>query len=340
MPKAVFAKINYKEGIENAVLRAMKLADWKKYVKGKKMFLKINSMGNQLVPGLNTSPFVLESALKIIREEYPDAEISMGDANLATVKQLEHAAQLWGYYDLAKKYNCRFVNLSEEKIVEKEFNGKIFQKIYLPEIIANSDCIVSIPILKTHGLTKITCSLKNSWGFLPRYRHQYHPVVDKAIAEMNSAIKVDFVIVDATVCMDGKGPRTGKSKICDAIICGNDRVAVDTVAARFAGISDVAHITESESLGVGTSQNIVLVGDEFSVNKFEPPKQNIVFFWEMRLRKIPIIKQLFFGPLFNLFAWVVTQYNTKWWYNTVGRKEREKILNHEFYGQLYKRLEN
>lgn len=338
MSKISFVKVDYQEGIESAVRKAMELAEWKEHIKGKRIFIKINSMSSQIVPGLNTSSFVLDSVLKIMREGFPVAEISIGDANLATVEQLEDAALLWGYVDIAKKYGCRFVNLSKERFVEKEFKGTVFKKIQLPECIANSDCIVSIPVLKTHGLTKITCALKNSWGILPRYRHQYHPVVDKAIAEMNSAIKVDFVVVDGTICMDGKGPRTGKPKICDVIICGNDRVAVDATAAKFAGISGVAHITEAESLGVGTTQGIILVGNEFFINKFEPPSQNIIFSWEMKFRKIPIVRQLFFGPLFSIFGWLATQYNSKWWYWNVGKKETEKILNHPFYGKLYNGL--
>lgn len=339
MSKVAFVKIDYKSGIEKAVEKAMQLAEWKKYVNGKNIFVKINSMCSQTVPGLNTSPFVLEAVIKVLRE-LPKVEITIGDTDLATVKQLDKAVKVWGYLDLAEKHGCEFVNLSKEKIVEKEFNGNVFKKLLLPECVANSDCIVSIPVLKTHGLTKITCALKNSWGFLPRFRHQYHMVADKAIAEINSAIKVDFVVADATVCVEGKGPRTGKSKICDVVLASDDRVAVDAVASAFTGLnpSEIGQIVESHNLGVGKMDDIKIVGDKFFVNNFEPPKQNIVFFFETKFRRVPVVKELFFGPMFDFFSWVVTQYNTKWWYWTQGKKDMNRILKHNFYGPLYKKL--
>jgi uncharacterized protein (DUF362 family) len=341
MPKVAFVKVDYSKGIEHAVRKAMQLANWKKYVKEGKIFVKINAMGNQFVPGLNTSPFILGATLKILRENLPKTKIFVGDADLATVRQLEQAAKLWGYKKIVKKYKCKWINLSEQELVEKYVGGKVFESILVPKIVEEVNYIISLPVIKTHGLTKITCALKNSWGFLPRYRHQYHMVADLAIAEMNRAVKVDFAIVDGTICMEGPGPRTGKPKICDVILAGSDLVAIDCVVAKFMGLNPkkIGHIVNAEKLGIGTTKDVKIVGDKFFVAGFEPPKQNIVFFFEKRFRKLPIVKKLFFDTkLFDFFSWVVTQYNTRWWWWKVGRKALRKILEHEFYGKLYREI--
>ncbi|RLF46892.1 MAG: hypothetical protein DRN20_06680 [Thermoplasmata archaeon] len=300
MPKVAFVKINYEKGVEHAVRRAMRLAEWEKSVKGKRIFLKINAMGNQFVPGLNTSPLVLESVVKTIREKMKHARIIIGDTDLATVKQFWYTVKLWGYEKIARKYGCELVNLSEEKCVRKKLGGEIFDHIEIPKILTRVDSIITLPVIKTHGLTKITCCLKNSWGFLPRYRHRYHAVADKAIAEMNKAVRVDFAVVDGSICMQGRGPRTGKPKICDVILAGNDLVALDYVAAKFMGLNPetVKHIFHAENLGIGTTKNVKIVGDRFFVANFEPPKENIVFRVEKMSRKTPLVRKLFSKPNF------------------------------------------
>ncbi len=343
MSKVVFVKINYNKGIEQAVKKAMVLGDWEKYIKGKRIFLKINAMGNQFVPGLNTSPFILEAVIRTIKEKRKNAEIIIGDTDLATVKQFWYSVKLWGYDKIAERYNCKIVNLSEEKTVKKKINGEIFEYVEVPKILTKVDSIVTLPVIKTHGITKITCCLKNSWGFLPRYRHQYHPVADRAIAEMNKAIKVNFAVVDGSICMEGAGPRTGKPKICDVILAGNDLVAIDYVAARFMGLSpkEVKHIHYAEKLGIGITKNVKICGDKFFCARFEPVKENIVFRIEKFSRKTAVLRKLFFDTkLFDIISFLVTQYNTKWWYFTTGRKALKEILSHKYYGKIYREFLN
>jgi len=341
MPIVSFVKIDYKKDLEFSVMKAMELANWKKYVKSGKIFLKINAMGNQLVPGLNTSPFILESVIKILKKEFSACKLYVGDADLATIKQLEYSAKIWGYKRIAEKYNCKFINLSKEETIKKKINGTVFKEIEVPKILEEMDSIISLPVIKTHGLTKMTCALKNSWGFLPRYRHKYHPVAGIAIPEMNRAVKVDFCIVDGTICMEEKGPRTGKPKICDVVLAGNDLVAIDYVVAKFMGIDpeDVTYIKYAEKMKLGSTKDIKIVGDKFFVANFEPPKENLVFFLEKRFRKLPIFKKLLFDTkIFDIISIFVSLYNMKYWYYLKGRKYAKRIFRHPYYGKLYSKL--
>ncbi|MEM5883201.1 MAG: DUF362 domain-containing protein, partial [Candidatus Aenigmatarchaeota archaeon] len=163
--KVVFVKVKYEEnGVQNAVKKAMKLANWKRYVKGKKIFVKINGISDQLVPGQCTSPWVIDGVLSELRKNLPKAKIYMGDANLAAAEQLNRAAKLWGFYELAEKYDANFINLSEQPLVKTDFKGKVLREMEVPKILLNVDCIVNLPVAKTHCLTTITCCLKNHWG--------------------------------------------------------------------------------------------------------------------------------------------------------------------------------
>ena len=112
MSKVAFLKIKKvsKDEIRKTVHKAMKLGNWKKYIKGKKIFVKINGISDQLVPSQCTSPWVIDAVLEKLKDTYPKSSIFMGDADLAAAEQLNKAAKLWGFYDIARKYDAVAIN--------------------------------------------------------------------------------------------------------------------------------------------------------------------------------------------------------------------------------------
>jgi len=333
MSKVAFIKVKEvsKQGVHDSVKRALELTDWKKYVKGNKIFLKINCISDQVVPGQCTSPWVVEAAAKELRENFPDLEMYMGDANLAASRQLDKASIIWGHRDIAKKYGINFVNLSEEPLVKVNCGGKVFKELELPKILVDVDTIINLPIPKTHCLTTITGCLKNHWGMVPRFRHQFHPVANQAIPDINFYFKkTRYNLMDLTVSMEGNAPKTGISKVCGVVMASPDRVAADYSIARFMGFDadNIEHIKIAEGMGIGSTKNIELVGDTFEANPFKPPEpdKQPIFYWETRLRQVPVVKPILFDtPVFNILAAIATKYNTIWWYNKFGKKYMQEI---------------
>jgi len=233
--------------------------------------------------------------------------------------------------DIANKHDVKFVNLSNEPLIKVDCGGKVFKQLDLPKILLDVDTIINIPVPKTHCLTTITGCLKNHWGMVTRFRHQFHPVANQAIPDINHYFaKTRFNLMDLTISMEENAPRTGISKICGVIMASPDRVAADCTIARFMGFEPdkIEHIINAENMGLGSTKNIEIVGDEFEVNPFKPPEadRQPIFFWEMRLRKIPIVKPLLFDtPIFNLLAAIATKYNTFLWYNKFGKKYIDQI---------------
>ena len=344
--KVAFVKVKHEEnGVQKAVIRAMKLANWKRYVRGKKIFVKINGISDQLVPGQCTSPWVIDTVLSELRKNFPKAKIYIGDANLAAAEQLNRAAKLWGFYELAEKHKAEFINLSEQPLLKTDFKGKVLRDMEVPKILLDVDCIVNLPVAKTHCLTTITCCLKNHWGLLPRFRHQYHLVANQAIPDVNNFFrKTTFNVVDATICMEGNAPRTGVPIIFDSILAGNDRVALDSAVATLFGFNPrkIEHIVNAEKMGLGNI-DFEIIGDkkEFKPKKVKAPEPNKqpIFLLEMNLRKVPIVNFLIFRTkIFDFFAWGATQYNTVWWYNFHGKKYAKKIIYETWYGNEFKEL--
>lgn len=344
-----------KESVINAVHKAMDLANWQKYLPSsksqkKKIFVKINLLCHQVIPGHCTSPYVFEAVISKLRNE-GNFEIYTGDANVCTIKQVQMAARNWGILELCKKYKVHFVNLSKEPVIERPAVGKIFKKIHFPKILTQVDYIMTVPVPKTHSVSEMTCALKNQWGCIPTFRHQYHDVVHPAIAEVNKALGLKFVVCDATICSEGDGPRTGVPKICNHIFASNDLVATDSFISEFIGVEkkEVGHIFHAEKLGLGNI-NFKLVGDLKEIVKdgkvisrnFKKAyrKNHPIVNLEMKLRKIPILKDIIFKTfLFDIACYITTKYNVIYWYNKTGKKAAfDLIKKYPLYREEFEKL--
>jgi uncharacterized protein (DUF362 family) len=234
MSKVVVTKVNCEpEGVQKAVIKTLEALEWQSLLHGSKVFVKVNLISSEFVPGQCTSPLVLDGLFSALSKH--NCDITFGDADLAAAHQCNKAAEVWGHLKLAEKYGAKFQNLSEDETVKVPINGKIFKELDISRTVIEADSIISVPVLKTHCLTGLTCALKHFWGVVPRVRHQYHVVVNDAIADINTLVKpkTAFTLVDGTIGMEGNAPRTGKPKVCDMILASTDPVATDAVAAKY-----------------------------------------------------------------------------------------------------------
>jgi len=327
-------------GVQEAVRKAM-MPVWKNnMLVGKNVFVKVNLISSEFVPGQCTSPLVLDEVLKEITERGYD--VVLGDADLAAARQCDKAAEVWGHKRLAEKYQARFQNLSKDELINVKIDGEIFKTLAIPKTVYEADHIISLPVMKTHCLTGITCALKHFWGVVPRVRHQYHLVVNEAIADITQFVKpkLAFTIADGTVAMEGDGPRTGRPKICDLIMSSKDPVALDTAVASYMGMPTPNHVITAFKRGTGTLR-YVLVGDGIESNSFTPPKpsKQPIFRWEMALRKTKLKPIIFDTSLFEVFAFIATKYNTFWYYQLKGKIYARKVMKSWYGKELSKFIE-
>ncbi len=100
---------------------------------------------------------------------------------------------------------------------------------FLDEI--KPDYIISIPVLKTHYVTGVSFSLKNTVGlvYFPD-RMRFHMAGDNIfpmIAEINLPFHFDLIIVDGSHAFISGGPSEGECVQPNMIIVGDNRVEVD-----------------------------------------------------------------------------------------------------------------
>jgi len=146
------------------------------------------------------------------------------------------------------------LNLCKIKNIKIE-NGEVLKEVEVPVPVLESEFIISLPVMKTHSQTMVTLSLKNMMGatgeIMPVRMHLAG--IHKAIADINTVIKPDLCIIDATRAMEGSGPVRGREVRLDMLIGGYDPVSVDSVGAKIMGFDPytIEHIIEAEKRGIG-----------------------------------------------------------------------------------------
>jgi uncharacterized protein (DUF362 family) len=109
-----------------------------------------------------------------------------------------------------------------------------------PRIYREAESIVQTCCLKTHQFGgHFTLSLKCSVGMVPPglgsgeypYMNELHSskYQRQMIAEINTAYKTDFVVLDGVEAFVEGGPHIGKRVKADVMLAGSDRVAIDAV---------------------------------------------------------------------------------------------------------------
>ncbi|HJX13778.1 MAG TPA: DUF362 domain-containing protein [Dehalococcoidales bacterium] len=156
-------------------------------------------------------------------------------------------------------------------------------------VIANgvlaADGLVSLPKLKTHGLTRFTGAVKNQFGCVPGLmkgpQHARLPDPFKfatMLVDLNTLLRPRLYIMDAVMAMEGNGPRNGSPRKLGVLLLSADPIALDAVACKIIDL-DPAFVPTSapgEKAGLGTYhfENIEMVGD--AIEDFICPDFNVV----------------------------------------------------------------
>jgi uncharacterized protein (DUF362 family) len=143
-----------------------------------------------------------------------------------------------------------------EKAMIPVHRGKVFQEIESYRLVQEADVIVSLPKMKTHDQTGITCSIKKLKGLLSdKYKKKSHQEgLFDGVIDLFSAVKPKLAVVDGIYCQEGLGPIFGRPVEMDLILAGKDLVAVDAVCGLIMGYEpeEVLLTKNGAERGLGT----------------------------------------------------------------------------------------
>ena len=100
------------------------------------------------------------------------------------------------------------------------------------------DTFINCPVLKHHGLTELTLSMKNLMGVCGGSRGLIHIDIARKLVDITDFISPDLTVIDAYRILTRHGPSGGDLKdvnLARTIIAGTDPTLADAYAAKFAG---------------------------------------------------------------------------------------------------------
>lgn len=196
-------------------------------------------------PPVTTDVRCIEAIIRYIIERKESANITVIEGSGGCVTK--EAYRFLGYDKLLEKYQIRLLDVDECELTRlTNADALVYREIHLPRDIFDG-FFISVPCLKDHTITTVTLGLKNMVGLLPKKyyggywsynRSGVHRVgVDKAIADINTYVKIDMTIVDGRIGQAGSHLPGGRSfsPPKNTIIAGYDCLEVDKIGAEILG---------------------------------------------------------------------------------------------------------
>lgn len=120
------------------------------------------------------------------------------------------------------------------------------------------DTFIDVPVLKHHGLTGLTISMKNLMGICGGNRGRMHSDIGRKLADLTAFINPDLIVVDAYRVLLRHGPTGGDLndvKELDTVIAATDPVLADAYAAKLMDVDpmSISYIEEGVAQGVGSA---------------------------------------------------------------------------------------
>ena len=247
--------------------------------------------------GVDTHPEMIRAVARLVKEA--GAKVIVGDSPGGVY-----------FKDAGSTYEAAGIKkvCDEEKIELVDFDrARNVRGMPITEWAFAVDGIISLPKMKTHGLTMITGAVKNSYGLaIGLYKAQCHfkaprpEAFCKYVVDVFETAKPRLVIMDGITAMEGDGPAAGNLRDAGLVIAGNDCVAIDSVFAALIGIEPlkVGITAEAYRRGLGEADisKIEVVGETINAVKlkdFKLPKTSVV----MKLPE-PLLKLIIGGIKF------------------------------------------
>jgi uncharacterized protein (DUF362 family)/Pyruvate/2-oxoacid:ferredoxin oxidoreductase delta subunit len=211
-----------------------------------------------------THPLVFKAVCETLLET--GAKLRYGDS--PAFQRPDITATKTGFADIAEKLSVPLADFRNGKEIFHK-TGIQNKKFTIVNGVVESDGVISLPKLKSHGFLRLTGAVKNQFGCIPgTLKGEFHvktpnPIdFAKMLADLTAYIHPRLYIMDGIVAMEGNGPRGGNPKPLNVLLFSTDPVALDVAICKIIGIDPhfVPTIAAGQEAGIGTS-SFELLGD-------------------------------------------------------------------------------
>ena len=252
--------------VEAAVRKAVSLTDGFENVawEGAKVLIKPNTvLPAKTGTGIVTDVRVVEAVTKLVLERHPK-KVVVGEGSSVGYDFREtwnsmHCMEIAGVTEVAKRLGVEVVDLNRDEQVKVNVpDAFVMERFAIAKTALEADVIISLPVIKTHIRTGITCGLKNMKGVLPgNEKKRTHKLgLDRGIVDLNRVAKPTFTIVDGIVGVQGAWGSQAEAADrvpLGLIFAGSDVVAVDAVCAAATGfdVREILHVQLAAEANLG-----------------------------------------------------------------------------------------
>ena len=192
--------------------------------------------------GSTTDSRVTEAVTRLVLEHGPHSVV-IGEGCGAGYDghgwSTEEAFTLSGTRDVAERLGVELRNLNTDTYEEVRIeNALVMDRVRISRTALENDVIVGVPVLKSHIRTDISLSLKNMKGVIhgAEKRKTHRLGLDQAIVDLNSVVCPHFVVLDATVGMQGLWSYPEDCIPVGLILAGSHALSVDLAGASLMGV--------------------------------------------------------------------------------------------------------
>lgn len=252
----------------NTMKAIQALGGMERFVKeGDKVAIKPNPI-DAISPEIaaSTNPAVVEMVVKMCLQ-----------AGSREVVVLSHdplrGFQRNGIMDAATRAGARVLAANSRDLYQAVpvLRGRLLENVEIIGEIIDADVFINIPIAKHHGATDVTLSMKNLMGINWNRIYFHQNGLHQAIADLNTAVKQDLIIMDANRILLTNGPSgPGQTRDDKMVIAGTNPVAVDayTTALFDRKPEEIGYIQYAYELGMGEIDVEKLNIKEIAVDEF------------------------------------------------------------------------
>lgn len=224
----------------SAVLEPMGGLSW--VMPGMKIAIKTNLVARMKPEtGAVTHPALVSALCRMLTAR--GASVTVGDSpggpfTAVWVSNIYNGTGIRAVEETGAKLNGDF------SVCEVSFpEGAAAKRFPFTAWLNEADAVIDFAKLKTHGLTGITCAVKNFFGVIPGTRkpefHYLYPRVDdfcNMLLDLNLYVKPRLTLVDAVLCMEGNGPTQGTPKHMGALVAADTSFNADLFCAHLIGL--------------------------------------------------------------------------------------------------------
>ena len=246
-----------------------------------KILLKPNLLKKaEVEKAVITHPVVVGAFARILRENGYEHIVLADSCGHGTTQAVIRGTGMDTYLE---KYHIPAIDYSEG--VKTAYPQGIQAKEFiLPKELLDQDCVISLSKMTTHALERITCAVKNSYGFVYGFHkakgHTQYPSADsfaRMLIDLNKCVAPKLYVMDGIVAMEGNGPGSGDPVPMNVMLMSTDPVALDSVFSCLIYLKPEMVPTNyhGEKMGLGTwkEEKITLMAPDGEISMADAVKR-------------------------------------------------------------------